>query len=99
MSPLAKKRLLGLRALVEDAVEHGSAAVERVQRDVAGRVFTVLEAIPPVAPTARVVRDVHGAVLAGVYGSVRLVNRAVGAVLTVVIEEAVPDDDQGPVTR
>jgi hypothetical protein len=99
VSTLGRKRLLGLRALLEDVVEHGSAAVERVQRDTAGRVFTVLEAIPPVAPAARVARDVHGAVLAGVYGSIRLVNRAVGAALTVVIEQSVPDDDQVPVTR
>lgn len=32
--------------------------------------------------------DVHGAVLTGVYGSIRQVNRAVGEVLTAVIEES-----------
>lgn len=93
MNPTGKKRLLGLRALLEDAVEHGSAAVERVHRETADRTFAVLEAIPPVAGPARVVRDVHGVVLTGVYGSIRLVNRAVGAVLTTVIEETVDADD------
>lgn len=87
MTPVAKKRLLGLRALLEDVVEHGSSAVERVHRETADRTFAVLALIPPVAGPARLVHDVHGAALTGVYGSIRLVNRAVGAVLTAVIEE------------
>lgn len=106
MSPLGKQRLLGLRALLEDAVEHGSAAVERVHRETAARTFAVLELIPPVAGPARVVRDVHGAVVTGVYEGVRLANRAVGVALAAVIEHAVPldpprpgDDDQVEVTR
>ena len=94
MKPTDKKRLLGLRALLEDAVAHGSAAVERVHRETAARTFTVLEAIPPVAGPARVVRDVHGVVLTGVYGSIRVVNRAVGVVLATVIEETVNDDEK-----
>ena len=94
MNPLSRKRLLGLRALLEDVVEHGSTAVERVQRETAGRVFAVLEVIPPVAGPARGARDVHGAVLTGVYGSIRLVNRAVGAVLTAVIEETTKSEDE-----
>ena len=93
MSPTGRKRLLGLRALLEDVVEHGSAAVERVHRETADRTFTVLEAIPPVAGAARAVHGVHGAVLTGVYGSIRLVNRAVGAVLTTVIEESTKPDE------
>ena len=92
MTPTGKKRLLGLRALLEDVVEHGSSAVERVHRETAERTFAVLAAIPPVAGPARVVHDVHDAALTGVYGSVRLVNRAVGAVLTVVIEETTKPD-------
>ena len=88
MSPTDKRRLQGLRALLQDVVEHGSTAVERVHRTTADRTFAVLEAIPPVAGVAKVARDVHGAVLTGVYGSIRQVNRAVGEVLTAVIEES-----------
>ena len=36
----------------------------------------------------KAVHVVHDAVLTGVYGSIRLVNRAVGEVLTTVIEES-----------
>ena len=87
MNKTSKQRLLGLRALFEDVVEHGSSAVERVHRATAERTFAVLEAIPPVAAPARLVHVAHGAVLTGVYESIRLVNRAVGTVLTAVIEE------------
>jgi hypothetical protein len=87
--PAGKRRVLGLRALIEDVVEHGSRAVERVHRTTAERTFTVLELIPPIAEPARLVREVHGAVLTGVYASIRGVNRAVGAVLAVAIEELV----------
>lgn len=87
MSDERTRRLLGLQRLVEDAVEHGSTAVERVHRATADRTFDVLEAIPPVAEPARLVRGVFGLVLSGSYGGVRLVNRAVGAVLHAVIEE------------
>jgi hypothetical protein len=45
-----------------------------------------------VAGAAKVAHDVHGAVLTGVYGSIRLVNRAVGEVLTTVIEESTKPD-------
>ena len=94
MNTTDRKRLLGLRALLQDVVEHGSAAVERVHRETADRTFAVLEAIPPVAGAARVAHGVHGAVLTGVYGSIRLVNRAVGAVLTTVIEESTRPDEE-----
>lgn len=88
MSDTRTKRLLGLQRLVEDAVEHGATAIERVHRETADRTFAVLEAIPPVAEPAKAVHGVFGLVLTGSYGSVRMVNRAVGAVLHAVIEEA-----------
>ncbi len=37
------KRWRGLLALVRDAVEHSSRAVERIQLDVAERPFAILE--------------------------------------------------------
>lgn len=88
MSDTRTRRLLGLQRLVEDAVEHGATAVERVHRQTADRTFTVLEAIPPLAEPARLVHGVYGLVLSGSYGGVRAVNRAVGAVLHAVIEGA-----------
>ena len=87
MNPRTLAQLRGARQLFEEAVEHGSRAVERVHRATADRTFVVLEAIPPVEDAARVVHRVHDVVLGGVYGSVRGVNRVVGSVLTVVLAE------------
>lgn len=82
------KRLRGLRALVEDVVEHGSKAVEEVHKATAARTFVVLEAIPPIATPAKVVHVVHDASLTGIYGIIRVVNRVVGKTLDVAIDVA-----------
>jgi hypothetical protein len=81
-------RLRGLRALLEQVVEHGTTAVERVHMATAARPFDILAHIPPVAPGARGVRLVHDATVAGVYETIRQVNRLVGATLAVAIDVA-----------
>lgn len=90
-------RLRGLRALVEDAVHHGSLAVERVHMETARRPFSILEKIPPIAVPVQVVHAVHDASVAASYAAVRLVNRAVGraldAALGVAALGAERDDD------
>ena len=79
-------RLRGLRALIEDAVEHGASAVERVHRATAARPFDILDQIPPIAPGARGVRGVHDVTVAVVYETIRQVNRLVGATLSVALD-------------
>jgi len=79
-------RLRGLRALLQDAVEHGTTAVERVHRATAARPFDILDHIPPIAPAARGVRLVHDATVAGVYETIRQVNRLVGVTLSAAID-------------
>jgi hypothetical protein len=81
-------RLRGLRALLEDAVAHGTSAVERVHKATAARPFAVLDEIPPLALPARGVRVVHDATVSVVYGSIRQVNRLVGAGLALAIDVA-----------
>jgi len=83
-----KARLRGLRALVGEAVEHGSKAVEVVHKATAARTFVVLESIPPIAKPAKIVHVVHDAWLTGVYGIIRAVNGVVGKTLDVVIDVA-----------
>ena len=73
------KRWRGVRALVTDAVEHGSRAIERVQMDTAKRTFDVLEAFGPIAAPVKLVHLVHDATVGGVYGTIRVVNQVVGA--------------------
>ena len=80
------QRWRGLKALVEDAVEHGSRAVERVQLEMAQRPFGILEKIPPIAAPAKVVHQIHDVTVQGVHGVVRLVNHAAGGALDAVID-------------
>lgn len=84
----SRKRLRGLKDLVVDAVEHGSSAVERVHLATAKRTFDVLEALPGVALPSKGVHVVHDLSVKGVYGAIRLVNRAVGVALDVAIGPA-----------
>jgi hypothetical protein len=71
----------GVVALVGEAVEHGSRAVERVHLETAKRPFVILEHIPVVAPVARIVHVVHDVTTMSVYGTIRAVNAGVGAVV------------------
>ena len=89
----AMKRIRGLRALVQDMVEHGTTAVEDVHKATAARTFVVLEAIPPIAAPARVAHSAHDIWLSGVYGMIRIGNRVVGKTLAVAID--ILDHDEG----
>jgi len=71
------KRWRGVAKLVTDAVEHGSRAVERIQKETAQRPFGILEMIPGVAVPARVVHVIHDVTVSGVHGAIRLVTRVV----------------------
>jgi hypothetical protein len=82
------QRWRGLKALVIDAVEHGSRAVERVQREMAAVPFDILEQIPPLAAPTKEVRVVYEASLTGVHRAVRLVNRGVSRALDVALDIA-----------
>ena len=95
------RRWRGLKTLVQDGVEHGSRAVEKVHLGIAARPFTVLEAIPPIAAPARVVHVVHDAITKGVYVSIRAVNQVAGATLDAVLdiveeEQARAEKGEGP---
>lgn len=85
------QRWRGLVALVRDAVEHGASAVERVHMATARRPFDVLEAIPGVDGPTRLVRVVHDVGVSSVYGTIRLVTRAAGAVVDAGIAIATAD--------
>jgi hypothetical protein len=81
-----KERWRGLAALVQDAVEHGSRAVERVQKATAERPFAVLEKIPSIATVAKGVHAIHDASVSTVHGAIRTVNRVAGRTVTIVVD-------------
>jgi hypothetical protein len=72
------ERWRGAAALLRDAVEHGSRAVQRVQLETARRPFAIIASIPVVAGPARVVHAAHDASVTAVHETIRLVNGAVG---------------------
>ena len=79
-------RWRGLKSLVVDAVEHGSRAIERVQKEMARRPFAILEAIEPLRAPVQIVHVVHDVSVSGVHATIRGVNAAVGTVLDRVID-------------
>ena len=76
----------GVKDLVEDAVHHGTTAVEKVHREVASRPFEVLESVPGLELPVRLVRAMHDTITTTVYTSIRVTNRLVGAIADEVIE-------------
>ncbi len=88
IAPGKPSRWQGLAALVSDAVEHGSGAIERVHVATARRPFRILAQIPVVAGPAAVVQAVHDASVALTYDAVRGVTRAVRGTLAVAIDAA-----------
>jgi hypothetical protein len=90
------KRLRGLAALLAQAVEHGTTAVERVHLATAARPFAILERIPPTALVARGVHVTHDAIASGVYGSIRAANRLLGAAASMALDAAETADALSP---
>jgi hypothetical protein len=90
------ERWRGLRALVEDAVEHGSSAIERVHLETAARPFAVLEHLPVTATVARGVHVAHDAIASSVYQTIRATNRFVGTATAIAIDiaEALETDEE-----
>ncbi len=72
------ERWRGLKSLVVDAVEHGSRAVERVQKETARRPFEILARIPPLEVPVKGIHVIHDTAVGGVHGMIRFVNKVVG---------------------
>jgi hypothetical protein len=82
------KRWRGLKDLVEDAVDHGSRAVEEVHGQAGRWVFDLLEQVPPLATPARLARSLQQVAIARTYGTIRLANRVVGGIVTIALDVA-----------
>lgn len=81
-------RLRGLAHLVADAVEHGSAGVERVHLAIAARPFAVAELVPPIAGPAKELHALYDLSVGATYGMVRLGNRLVAKGIDAAIDLA-----------
>lgn len=80
------QRIRGFKALLHDAVEQGSRAIERVHLETAERPFVILEQIPIVGGPTKLVHGVHDLVVTTSYAGVRLVNAAVDKAAAAAIE-------------
>jgi len=83
---MSASRWRGLQRLVEDAVEHGSRAIERVQVESATRPFALLESLPGLGPAVRAVHVLHDASAASTHLTIRGVNSLVGVMLRPAID-------------
>ncbi len=80
------ERWRGLKALVQEAVEQGSRAVERLQKETAQRPFDILQRIPPLRVPVQGIREIHDLAVSSTHAMIRLVNRVVGDTLDVVLD-------------
>jgi hypothetical protein len=101
------ERWRGLKSLVVDAVEHGSRAVERLQKEAAKKPFALLEQIPPLEVPVKGIHEIHDTAVSTVHGMIRLVNRVTGETIDVVLDavekrqgpphrDGPPSDEKGP---
>ena len=80
------QRWRGLKSLVVDAVEHGSRAVERVQKETVRRPLEILAMIPPLEVPVKGIQEIHDTAVSGIHGMIRLVTRVVGSTVDVVLD-------------
>ena len=87
------KKWRGLTVMIRDAVEHGSHAIEQIQKEAAARPFAILEAIPPIADPVKVIHTFHDASIACTHAAIRLVARVVGDTVEAVLAAVDPAED------
>ncbi len=76
----------GLKAMLQDAVEHGSRAVQQVHLETAKRPFAVLGYLPGVGGATRAIHRIHDVAVGTTYDAVRFVNGAVGSAIDVALD-------------
>ena len=94
-----RERWRGLVAIIGDAVEHGSTAVERIHMATAKRPFQIVEQIPPIAAPAKVVHGIHDTIVTNTYKQIRWVNAQVQKVAQIALQPTPAAADATPVTE
>jgi hypothetical protein len=84
------KRVRGLKALVEAAVDQGSRAIEKVQIQTAKVPFDLVEKIPGAKVPVSGVRELYNTGVSSVHGMIRLANKVVGDTVEVVLDTVDP---------
>ena len=89
---MKSNRWRGLTAMLKDAVENASVAIEKVQKESARRPFAVLEQIGPIAAPAKVVHEIFDVSVSVTHSAIRLATRVVGKTVDVVLETVERDE-------
>ncbi len=90
------KQVRGLKSLVQDAVLHGSRAIERVQIEMAKTPFDLLEKVEPLKSTVSGVRLLHDTGVAYTHSMIRLVTTVTGDVIDKVLDTVDPASVAAP---
>jgi hypothetical protein len=83
-----RSRRHGLVVLIAEAVDRGSAAVERIQKETVARPLRVLGTIPALAMPAAFVQSVHDRVVGSTHASIRFGARVAGGALNAILDAA-----------
>ncbi|MSP25550.1 MAG: alpha/beta fold hydrolase [Myxococcales bacterium] len=75
------RRWLGLKNLVIDGVERTTNLVQETHESAARRAYALVKLVEPLEEPAAIVEELHGLTARTVFASIRLTNRAVGAML------------------
>lgn len=93
----SRERWLGLSALLADAVEHATTAIEHIHMQTAQRPFKIIEQIPPIAAPAHLVHEVHDTLVGLTYRQIRFWNSAVQKVVQAALQpEPAPEAQPQP---
>ena len=81
-------RWRGLKDLVEDAIDQGTRAIERIHAQAGRWVFGILQRVPPLATPARLASSLQQRIIVGTDGKIRLVNHLVGGIVGIALDLA-----------
>jgi hypothetical protein len=76
----------GLIVLIAEAVDRGSVAVERIQKETVARPLRVLGAIPALATPAALAKSVHDVVVGSAHASIRFGARVASGMLNAILD-------------
>lgn len=80
MDQQSVRELRGVKDLTQETVDAAVVAIADAHRETARRCYAVLRRIPVIAGPVGGIEQVQQVITAGVYGSIRVVNAALGSV-------------------
>ena len=87
MTRIPMRKILGAKDLIQDAVDGGLNASERVHQAITGVPYALLGRIEPIAAPVKTAEYIQHSVTAGIYQTIRSVNLALGSAATQIINQ------------